>query len=254
MGQVIKRVAIAALVMTLGACTAEERRLEPPAVEGPPRFEVAAAVNQAAQFDEEIPERAAGSAEEQGAAAYILGTLQRNGYVARLDAVPVADTARSTNVIGRPFGGDTAAMVVVPYGTGPGAPNASLALGTFLELARALTAAEPGHAVSFTAVGAEFTGVGGGHLGSRRLARFLMDEEERPLIVQLGTIAEGEPLAVGGDANDVLFGSLGEGERREAPLPDPDVFSDAGLSRIVVSGAPDEVGELLLGFLVNLGL
>lgn len=250
---IAKIVLTAAFVLVSGACTAAERDLVAPATEGPPHFDPAAAFDQATQFEEEVPERPAGSAEEQGAAAYILGTLQRSGYIARLDAVPVADTIRSTNVIGRPFSGTTAAMVVAPYGTGPGAPATELALGTFLELARSLTAVESRHRVSFAALGAEFAGIEGGHLGSRRLARFLIDEDESPLIVQFGTIAEGQPLTVGGDANDVLLGSLGEGAR-SAQLPEPDVFKAAGLNRIVVSGAPDEVGRLLVSFLSNLAL
>lgn len=238
----------------LSGCSAVERAPEAPPVEGPARFDADAAFNQAAQFEEEIPARPAGSAEEQGAAAYILGTLQRSGYIGRLDGVPVADTARSTNVIARPFSDASSAMVVAPYGTGPGAPDSSLALGTFLELARALTAIEPGHKVAFAALGAEFTGVEGGHLGSRRLAQFLIDEEQSPLIIQFGSIAEGEPLAVAGDANDVLLGSLGSDGAGRAELPQPDVFKEAGFSRIVVSGAPQDVGELLVGFLSNLGL
>ncbi|MGI8774297.1 MAG: hypothetical protein ACR2KQ_04670 [Actinomycetota bacterium] len=243
-----------ALVLGTSACSDTSPAPRAPEVEGPSHFEGSAARNQASQFDQEIPDRPAGSAEEQGAASYILGTLQRSGYIARLDAVPVANLANSTNVIGRPFGGETVAMVVVPYGTGPGAPAESLALGTFLELARALTASAPDHKVAFTALGAEFTNLQGGHLGSRRLARFLIDEQEKPLIVQLGDISDGEPLAVAGDANEVLLGPSDGAGLAEARLPDPDVFSEAGLRRVVVSGEPEEVGALLLEFLANLGL
>lgn len=243
-----------ALIVGTSACSETSPAPLVPQVEGSPRFEGSSARSQASQFDQEIPDRPAGSAEEQGATAYILGTLQRSGYTARLDAVPVADLANSTNVIGRPFSGETAAMVVVPHGTGPGAPTESLALGTFLELARALSASAPDHKVAFTALGAEFTNLQGGHLGSRRLARFLIDEQEDPLIVQLGDIADDEPLAVAGDANEVLLGPSDGARLAAARLPDPDVFSEAGFNRVVVSGAPEDVGALLLEFLANLGL
>jgi hypothetical protein len=247
------RVVAGLLTLTLAACGGEQVPFEAPEVDGPPEVEIAVALGHAEQFETDVPDRPAGSGEEQAAAAYILGTLQQNGYFARLDAVPVEDLFRSTNVVAQPAGGaEPDAMVVVAYGTGPGAPDDPLALGLFLELARALNVAAPGHKVQFVALGAEFTDVEGGHLGSRRLARFLLDEEQEPFIVELGDITTGGGFKAGGDRAGSLE-ALAPGASPDAGstalLRDPDVFGAAGFERALVSGGIEDVARVLLEFL-----
>lgn len=237
----------------VAACGGEQVPFETPDVPGPPEVEIEVALQHADGFRTDVPERPAGSGEEQAAAAYILGTLQQNGYFARLDAVPVEDLVRSTNVVAQPAGGAEArALVVVPYGTGPGAPDGDVALGLFLELARALNVTAPGHKVQFVALGAEFTDTQGGSLGSRRLAQILLDEGEEPFVVELGAITqEGEMEASGDRAEDLL--ALGEGSGEgAAPLRSVDVFGEAGFERLSVGGGIEDVADALLEFLAAL--
>ena len=96
---------VGALLLLVGCCTGDVRKFEAQDVEGPPEVQLDVVEQHAEQFETDVPERPAGSEEEQIAAAYILGTLQQNGYFARLDSVPVADLFRSTNVIAEPEGG-----------------------------------------------------------------------------------------------------------------------------------------------------
>ena len=242
-------------VLLTAACGGEQVPFEQPEVSGPPEVRLDVVFDHAEQFASDVPSRLAGSGEEQAAAAYILGTLQQNGYFARLDAVPVEDLVRSTNVVAQPAGGAEAeVMVVVPYGTGPGAPDQNIALGLFLELARALNVAAPGHKVQFVALGAEFAEVEGGHLGSRRLARFILDEEQEPFVVALDEITEGEGIAAAGDRAEELASAAAETD--VSTLPDnamaPDVFGSAGFERIVVAGGLEDVAPALLEFLASL--
>ena len=248
----------------LTACTGEVQKFEAQDVEGPPEVQLDVVEQHAEQFETDVPERPAGSEEEQIAAAYILGTLQQNGYFARLDSVPVADLFRSTNVIAEPEGGaeDPDAIVVVPYGTGPGAPENSEAIGLFLELSRALNVAAPGHRVQFAALGAEYSDREGGSLGSRRLARFLLDEGRDPLVIQLVDVssdAERSFKAYGAgsdEANQIMLDLAGAEDgvlTQELLTIDPDVFKDAGLDRMLVVGEPETAGPVLLRFLSELG-
>lgn len=247
--------ALIGLVLS-AACGGEQVPFEQPEVEGPAEVQIDVARQHAEQFSSDVPTRPAGSGEEQAAAAYILGTLQQNGYFARLDAVPVEDLFRSTNVVAQPAGGaEPAAMVVVPYGTGPGAPDGELALGLFLELARALNVESPGHRVHFVALGAEFTDVEGGHLGSRRLARYLLDEEQMPFIVELGEIKDQAGITAEGDRVEELMAASSDSE----PTPAgghrgarPDVFGAAGFQRVLVSGGLVSVAPALVTFLSGL--
>lgn len=208
-------------------------------VPGPPSVQPAAVAAHAAQFDVDLPERAAGSQQEQAAATYLLGVLQRNGYVVRLDPVPVGDLVASTNLIAQPAQiSEVATFVVVPYGSGD-TPNGE-SIGLFLEVARALSVADPDHRVGFVALGAEFTERAEGSLGSRRLARFLLDEDLDPAIVQIVDVAEGLETSVTGD------GVTRSGPHLEVA---PDVFAEAGFDRVLVAGSADELGPTLLGLL-----
>ena len=248
----------------LTACTGEVQKFEAQDVEGPPEVRLDVVEQHAEQFETDVPERPAGSEEEQIAAAYILGTLQQNGYFARLDSVPVADLFRSTNVIAEPEGGaeDPDAIVVVPYGTGSGAPENSEAIGLFLELSRALNVTAPGHRVQFAALGAEYSERGGGSLGSRRLARFLLDEGRNPLVIQLTDVraGQGQPFKAYGEGSDEanrimleVQGDPGGALTDEMLTIDPDVFAEAGFDRMLVVGEPETAGPVLLRFLSEVG-
>jgi hypothetical protein len=244
-----------AVALLSGACISETERFATPEVSGPPEIRLDVVADHAEQFDTDLAERPAGSEEEQAAATYLLGTLQQNGYFVRLESVPVADLFRSTNLIAQPAGGDEPeTVVVVPYGTGEGiAPNGT-EVGLFLELARALNVRDPDHKVWFVAVGAEYSEEGGGNLGSRRLARFLLDEDEDPLVVQLNLDDEGFKAYgdLAGDANAIrreLLGEEGTIETDELMTPQPDVFKEAGFDRLYVVGEPELTGEVLLEFL-----
>lgn len=232
---------------------------------GPPRVRVDVVARHAAELDEgELASRAAGSQQEEAAAAYVLGHLQQAGYGARLEGVPVANTVTSTDVLAVPAGGAPRVVVAVPYDTGVRTDPTGAAVGLFLELARALAVADPGHRVAFAALGAEATEVGGGHLGSARLVGVLEEEgEPTPTIMTL------EWIELEGDAT---FGALGPeassltdvAERLGIPVapprpPDPAVgrelserarlFAEAGFDHVGITGGAAEVGVVLLEYL-----
>ncbi len=243
-------------IVALASCSSESRRFETPEVSGPPQVQMDVVEQHSEQFDTDVPQRLAGSQEEQAAASYITGTLQQNGYFVRLESVPVADLVRSTNVMAAPSGSDEPeVVVVVPYSTGPGHDSSGLALGLFLETARALNVEEPQHAVHMVAVGAEYADVEGGALGSRRLARFMLDEGWDPLVIQLVDITQGGSLTVSGDRSEELVdamtaitGPFTEFDQGSLSI-EPDVFSTAGFDRLLISGDAEKVGDVLIEFL-----
>lgn len=219
---------------------------------GAPTVESEAARRHADQFETDVPVRRAGSQEEAAAATYLLGHLQAAGYSARLDAVPVEDLVRSTNVLTiPPDDGVAPVLVAVVYDTGP-SPGRGRALGLWLELARAAAVAGGGDPpVRFAALGAEHAQTTGGHLGSRRLAQVLLDRGEEPGLAIL--LSAGDAPAAGGSfgarfrrlANDAGV------HLKEGPLPAIDVEAAAILGRVaseelVVSGPPEMIGPLLL--------
>lgn len=226
-----------------------------PEVTGPAAVRSEVVAEHAEQFDVDLQLRPAGSEEEQAAAAYILGILQQNGYFVRLESVPVADLFTSTNVIAQPASGDDpGVMVVLPYSNSGDVPSNGLALGLFLEVARAQNVADPQHPVQFVAVGAEYAEAEGGSLGSRRLAQLLLDEDKDPFIIQIIGITQSGPFQATGDRADEAMavaeelGATGDTPLKDLPL-EPDVFKSAGFERLVVSGGVDAVGEVLLEFL-----
>src|SRR5687768_18446959 len=80
-------------LLPLAACTGEpERGPAGPAPDGPAEVEVEAVEEHAAQFDEDLSDRPAGSQQEFAAATYLTGHLQRAGYEVRLESVPYKDT------------------------------------------------------------------------------------------------------------------------------------------------------------------
>lgn len=243
----------------LAACTTlpEGQRATKPA-SGPPEVQPATVERHALQFDDEEPVRPAGSQQELAASAYIVAHLTEAGYVSRLDAVPVKDLVRSTNVVALPPSGDEPeAIVVVAYDSTEGSGMGGAAIGTWLEVARALRAVEPDHSVQFVALGAEHTDVGGGNLGSRRLARQLADEGSPPPIVAVEGVDVGpEEVIVGGVEKDLLeraaategievaggWGHAGPGL----------VFDAAGFEFALIGGGAENVGRVLLAYLADL--
>jgi hypothetical protein len=165
----------------------------------------------------------------------------------------------STNLMALPpSGDDPEAVVAVPYDTG-----GNLALGVFLELARALHVTEPEHAVEFVAMGAE--GGGGGvadQLGSRRLIKVLSDEAIDPAVITLGESKAGVGDVFVDGTGPIAAGlrrtarQLGLREPTEVPPPSPHddtVFARAGFDHVIVYGQPVEVGGLLLEYLASAG-
>ncbi|MDQ3952330.1 MAG: M28 family peptidase [Actinomycetota bacterium] len=246
-----------ALLAGFAACSTipEGQRSTKPA-SGPPRVREATVQSHARQFDEEEPERLAGSQEELAASAYVVAHLTEAGYVSRLDAVPVADLVRSTNVVALPPGGaESAAIVVVAYDSAPGATPNGLAIGVWLEIARALRAIEPDHSIQFVALGAEHTPVEGGRLGSRRLARQLTDEGASPQMLVVAGVGEGPELSVSGSSAAALEQAAARLGLESAAAPvtgAAEVFAEAGFDTTVIGGAPEGVGAVLLGHLAGL--
>jgi hypothetical protein len=186
--------------------------------EGPPTIDLDVVRQHAEQFDVDVPDRPPGSQHEIAAASYIFGHLQLAGYSGRLDRVPVENTLNSTNVVSfPPNGSEPRYLVAVAYDTDPsGRQQTGRELGVFLEVARALTVAEPDHSVAFVAMGAESDD----NRGSRRLAQFLLDEDLEPSILLFGnsgttalraagfdvTVMDGDPEAEGRELFDLLLG------------------------------------------------
>jgi hypothetical protein len=216
------RLSFPLLLLALVACgsSGDVRPLSSPT--GPAEIEDAAVQLHAEQFDDDLPDRPAGSQQEFAAASYITAHLQSAGYLVKLDAVPVEDTVRSSNVVALPPDGDAPELVVaIGYDTTEDVRGFGRGIGVFLELARALRVAVPEHPVEFVALGAEHTNINGGQLGSRRLIRLLRDAEVDPEIVQI-VMRTGVPS-----------------------------FQEVGFETNVVSPDETEVGPRLLDFLIE---
>ena len=247
------------VVLALVACTDEGASRDDAGAEGPPEVQTEVVDRHARQFDEEIPRRPAGSQQEFAAATYLTGHLQKAGYLVRLDAVPVANTVRSTNVVARPPGGSRPAIVVtVPYDTTTGTGVQGEDLGLFLEVARAVRVADPDHATQFVALGAEFETARDGHLGARRLIRVLLDEEQRPLLMSLA-VAPTPGFSATGARSEELNAFA---RRMEIPPSRPfsdrtmpallevtEIAAQARLDHVIVSGGVDELGRVLVEWL-----
>jgi hypothetical protein len=252
---VIRRALVYSVALVLlGACTGEGDARPRSGPTGPPNVRLDVIREHAEQFADEIPERRAGSQQELAAATYITGHLQRAGYVLLLDAVPVGNLVRSTNVVARPPSGDVPAVVVaVPYDTAPGAPDHSEALGLFLEVARALRVREPEHSVGFVALGAESTEVRGGRLGSRRLAQELVEEGAEPTIVELQHVGrDADFTARGSVAGGLIDVASQVGIDKPPPLktlPGELIWQDAGFDFALVGGTAEDIARVLLAYL-----
>jgi hypothetical protein len=231
----------------LSSCATDARTPVAPAPSGPPYVRPEVVARHAEQFDDELAERPAGSQQELAAATYILGHLQKAGYVARLDSVPVRDLVRSTNVVALPPRGDTPEVVVtVAYDSGSSRGRAGADIGLFLELARAFNASGSRASVEFVALGAENTGINGGHLGSRRLARLLLDDDLDPVVISISGAGRSR-LCARGAAGDVLTDAFRDRLADcESDVAAGDPFAAAGFRHVAVAGPVPALGEALL--------
>lgn len=199
------------------------------------------------QFETEIPVRTAGSQQEQIASSYLIAHLQQAGYQVLLEGVPVADLVRSTDVIALPpAGGGPRVVVAVAYDTPERGSPGGGELGAFLELARALAVAEPGHEVEFAALGAEHATHDGGLLGSRRLAKLLIEDDHRPEVFVLGPMSTGQGFEAAGDRRADL---IELGASRGTPSPSARPFEEAGMRVTTLSGDPVAAASALLRLL-----
>jgi hypothetical protein len=256
---VFRTLTICFLVTVLVSCTGEGPRRPDVEPTGPPVVQLEDVEGHAGQFDEEVPERPAGTQNEEAASVYLLGHLQQAGYVVRLDAVPVRNLVRSTNVVAvPPSAEDPVAVVVVPYDTGEDAGPTGESLGVFLELARALRVAVPDHSVEFAALGAEHTDLAGGQLGSRRLIQGLLDDELDPVVIVLDHVSGNAGFSARGPAAGPLNDAAESSGVAIPPsplktLPDDEVWQRAELDFAAVSGTPEDIGTVLLDYLTERG-
>lgn len=214
----------------------------------------------ARQFDEELPDRPAGSQEELAAATYIVGHLQLAGYRVTFDDVPVENLVESSNVIALPPGGETPRLIVsVAYDAEEG-ERSGYSLGVFLEVARALILGNEDHRIAFVALTAETTGPDLG-AGSRALASSLREQGTRPGLVGVAAsedrfgylLIDGEgriSRLLGQTAND--SGWPIEFVGHPAGLH-PDPLRKVGIDTVTLGGPYDEVAKILMKFLVRFG-
>jgi hypothetical protein len=248
----MRSIVLATAIVLIGAACGSEVPQRPEASpSGPPSIQSRLVARHAEQFDVDVPVRRAGSQEEQVAATYLLGHLGNAGYATLLDGVPVGDLVRSTNVIALPPGApEQEIVVVVPYDTDSDAGPTGLAIGVFLELARALRVANEDHRVSFAALGAERIDIQDGRLGSRRLVQYLLDLERKPFVIVISTVSRSGALIVDGDRADEIHGP-GVHTLVGFESPTRAVFEAAGFEAAVVAGGADAVGDALLEYLTT---
>jgi len=221
---------------------------------GPSTIQYEIVRQHARQFDVDVPDRPPGSQHEVAAASYILGHLQLAGFSPRLDRVPVADTINSTNVFAYPpNGSEPEFLVAVSYDTpASGRVQQGTEIGLFLELARALTVADPDHEVGFVGLGAQTADA----RGTRRLAQFLLDEGMDPSIILIrpesGT---GRSIFVrgacgGASSGSVFSDSFTPGTCRDNVSVDTWLYG-AGFQLTTVGGDVQEAGRALFDFLTD---
>jgi hypothetical protein len=249
------------LALFLGAaCTGStEDGSAPGGPEGPAEVQLEVVDEHAAQFDEDLPDRPAGSQQEFAAATYITGHLQKAGYEVRLASVPYKDLVRSTNVVALPPGGEPIeAVVTVLYDTASNMQPHGSDIGLFLELARAARAAEPEHHVQFVALGAEVTGESGGNLGSKTLADELAELDEKPPVIGLLEVSSGGFRAPGPAGDELNEIALEMDIPLARPLSEPllpaylrstQVFLSANVPHAVAAGGVEEIGRVVLQYL-----
>jgi hypothetical protein len=254
-----RRAALVLVAVLASACTGGAGDAELAKATGPPKVDLEAVVRHAEQFDTQIPIRLAGSQEEEIASSYLLAHMQQAGYLVRLDGVPVKDLVNSTNVIAPPpSGADPTTVVAVAYDTTREDPSDGALLGLWLELARALNVKDPDHTVEFVALGANHADVEGAPLGAGRLARFLVDEELDPSVIEiystkLGPRTERAHLSAisgfGPEIEQILTFAGPAARPTGVGPPGPDPLRDAGLDHTFVGGDAEAIGVALLRYL-----
>jgi hypothetical protein len=247
------------VLLLLTSCVGSRDTPEP-AVRSPglPSIDAQAVEKHSEQFLDDLPTRPPGSQEEFAAATYITGHLQQAGYVVRLDSVPVANAVRSTNVVALPPSGeDPETIVTVSYDTKRGTKDADGSeLGAFLELARASRAANERHSVQFVALCAQSESA----LGSKRLARLLLDDELDASVIHIAGPNPRDGLLAGGEFGNELYmidcPSCVHADVVWYGVPDPSDPSDplvpiqeAGFSVTYVGGDGVRVARTLLTWL-----
>lgn len=261
----MRRRHLVVLALLAASCVTEPGAVGGGSVEGPARVQLDVVRRHALQFDEELSERPAGSQEEFLAATYIVAHLQKAGYTTRLDGVPVENLIRSTNVVALPPSGDEAAAIVaVGYDTGPGREGSGEALGTFLELARALRVGDADHPVEFVALGGQVAAVGGGFLGSRVLGEQMLEQDVDAPVIIVGGPARALRVSGGDLANrlNALAEALDTGTAEPEGAVSPDVarraaaamFGSSEVDHAVIEGPPQAVAELLMSYLQAVGV
>ena len=229
--------------LALVSCTADETPRPTASPSGPPSIQFDAIEAHSEQFEEELPDRAAGSQQEFAAATYITAHLQQAGYVVEFDSVPVADAVRSTNVVALPPSTkDPQYLVAVAYDL-TGSPAS---IGAFLEIARALRAAVPDHSVEFVALGAQDTVESAAQLGARRLIKLLQDRDLTPHVIEI--------MALDDDAGVVFAaGDAESGIADDFPPPSSEesLYEVAGFDYTSVSGSGPSAARALFEFLVE---
>jgi hypothetical protein len=237
------RLVALAVLLTLVACASGPEEPVDTKGSGPPEIQTEVVSRHDAQLDEELGARPAGSQQEQIASQYILGHLQRAGYLVRLEAVPVENLVESSNLLAVPPSGDDPDVVVVTgYDTPANKPSGGEEVGFLLELARAFNVASPEHTAEFAALGAD---AGEDRLGSRRLARLLLDEGVEASVIEIGEVESGVPVSAVGPGAPAID------EAQQPEIFVESVFSDAGFEWTMVSGDPADMGSILIDHLAQ---
>jgi hypothetical protein len=254
--------ALACGALGLTSCTRHVEPGEPGRATGPPEVRPAAVFALGAQLDRRFDPRPAGSQRELLTASYLVAHMAKVGYTVRLDSVPVANDVASANVQALPPGlGDHPSVVVTAaYDTPRSGSRTGATLGLWLELGRALLVAGV-HDDELVALGADHAGVGEGQLGSRRLAKVLLDDGADPLIVTIGDIGRAPFFSARGYRAETLerIARRSGIEVRPGVIPGPsprhpDVMAEAGFHHVTVAGGAAQVGRVLLDLLRRAGL
>jgi hypothetical protein len=251
LGKRAKRFGLTVAMLLLTGCAAGTVTKGRPPTTGPPRVQPAVVQRHAQWFDRNDPSRPAGSQGELVAGSYLLARLEQAGYLVKLDPVPVGNLLHSTNVIALAPSGTSSTVIVVNYDTAPAVPSDGAAIGTFLEVARALRVMEPLHSVEFAALGAEHVNVDGGQVGSRSLIELLKQQSSRPQIIRLADVANTTgPISAAGPAAASLRRAAEDLHIHLAASGtlSRDVFASAGFRETVIQGGPT-LGPVLLSYL-----
>lgn len=240
-------------LLALASCTPDQTPRPTATATGPPEIQQDAIEAHAQQFDEELPDRLAGSQQEFAAATYITAHLQQAGYVVEFDSIPVENTVRSTNVVALPPSTEDPEYLVAVAFDNNGGGGGAASVAVFLELTRALRAAVPDHSVQFVALGADATSLDGGRLGSRRMIKLLQDRDLDPRVIYIRDVARssGYFSAQGVDADELR--TLADARAPREVGTQGSAFEEAGFAFTTVSGITDEVATVLLRFLAAEG-